>query len=77
MKVDPKTPVGKTVLAVGALRTKPIEVRLNKKNSDPLAAFAGRAEDLNGSKPYGYDPFVMASENRVDAKLTILAAKSP
>lgn len=37
--------------------------------------FAGSADDMNGAKPHGYDPFVMASVSRMDVKLTILARK--
>jgi len=75
MTLDPKTPVGPTLISVGALRSEPIEVKLSGKKADPLMTFAGRVDDMNGTKPYGYDPFVMASENRLDAKITVLEAK--
>jgi len=51
------------------------EVRLKLKKADPLMIFAGSADDMNGAKPHGYDPFVMASVSRMDVKLTILARK--
>jgi hypothetical protein len=75
MSLARKAPVGPTTLCIGALRTEPIEVKLSGKKSDPLVAFVTRTQDMNGSKPYGYDPFVMASENRLDTKITILPAK--
>jgi len=73
MPISRKTHVGESRLSVGALRTEPIEVRLNAKKADPLATFVKRTDDMNGGKPYGYDPFVMASVNRLDAKVVILA----
>lgn len=73
MPLNRKAHVGVSRLSVGALRAQPIEVRLNNKKADPLIAFVKRTDDMDGSKPYGYDPFVMASVNRLDARVIILA----
>jgi hypothetical protein len=75
MAIDRGTKAGPSTISVGALRTEPVEIRLVGKKADPLLTFASRTDDMNGAKPYGYDPFVMASQNRLDAKVTILSAK--
>jgi hypothetical protein len=75
MTLDPKTPVGETTLTIAALRADPVEVKLNRKKADPLGEFVRRLDDMEAKKPYEYDPRIMASENRLDIKLTVLDAK--
>lgn len=75
LTLDPKTPVGETVLSIAALRAEPVEVQLDKKKADPLIEFVKRLPDMQANKPYEYDPRIMASENRVDIRLTVLDAK--
>lgn len=72
MTLSAKTPPGDTMICIGALRADPVEVKLDPKRPNALRMFVGKVDDMNGSKPYGYDPFVMASENRLDLKVTIL-----
>ena len=73
--LDPQTPVGETTISIGALRTVPVEVKLDPKKADPLILFVGRLDDMQGGKPYQYDPRIMASENRLDIKVTVLEPK--
>jgi len=40
-----------------------------------LLAWAAQREDLDADKPYHFDPRIMASENRLDLKMTILDPK--
>lgn len=75
LTLDPKTPHGETTLTIAALRADPLEVKLNNKKADPLLEFVRRLDDMEASKPYEYDPRIMASENRLDIKLTVLDAK--
>jgi hypothetical protein len=72
MYIDPRTPAGDTTICFGALRANPVEVKLNPDRPNALKTFVSRLVDMNGDHPYGYDPFVMASENRLDVKLTVL-----
>jgi len=73
--LPPNAKAGKTSLAVAALRAEPVDVKLNPKKADPLPEFVKRLEDLDPSKPYGFDPRIMASENRIDAAVTVLDPK--
>lgn len=75
MTLDPKTPAGETTLTIAALRAEPVEVNLDKKKADPLVLFVKRLDDMKADKPYQYDPRIMASENRLDIKLTVLDVK--
>lgn len=75
MTLDPKTPAGETAITIAALRAEPVEVKLNPKKADPLMEFVRRLDDMQAAKPYQYDPRIMASENRLDVKLTILDPK--
>ncbi len=75
MQLDPKEPAGETAISIAALRADPVEVKLDKKKADPLPEFVRRLDDLDADKPYAYDPRIMASENRVDVKLTVLDSK--
>jgi len=72
LPLDPKTPAGETTVTIAALRAEPLEVNLSKSKADPLLSFAERLDDLDADKPYDFDPRIMASENRLDLKLTIL-----
>jgi hypothetical protein len=75
LTLDPKTPAGETTLSIGALRAEPVEVKFDPKKADPLQEFVRRLDDMRAEKPYQYDPRIMAGENRIDLKLTVLAAK--
>ncbi|HZO90506.1 MAG TPA: hypothetical protein VFB38_19420 [Chthonomonadaceae bacterium] len=75
MRLDPKTPSGDTTITLVALRAEPVEVKLDKNKPDPLVEFVRRLDDLSPNKPYNYDPRILASENRLDLKLTILDPK--
>lgn len=75
MIIDPNTPAGETTLTLSALRADPIEVKLDKRKADPLINFVRRLDDMEPSKVYEYDPRIMASENRLDVKLTVLDTK--
>lgn len=75
MTIPQGTPAGQSSISIGALRAEPVEVKLNQRKDDPLLLFVHRLDDMNAAKPYGYDPFIMASENRVDVPVTVLAAK--
>jgi hypothetical protein len=72
LSLDPKTPKGETTITVLALRAEPVEVNLRESKADPLLSFAERLDDLDADKRYEFDPRIMASENRLDLKLTIL-----
>jgi hypothetical protein len=75
LTLDPKTPAGETTVSIAALRAAPVEVKLDPKKADPLTEFVRRLDDMRADKPYQYDPRIMASENRIDFKLTVLDAK--
>lgn len=75
LTLDPKEPVGETKISVGALRAEPLEVKLPKGKEDPLTVFCGRVEEMEPGKPYSFDPRIMASENRLDATVTVLDSK--
>jgi hypothetical protein len=72
LRIDPKAPPGPTTVTVVALREEPVEVKLPKDKDDPLLRFAAELDDLDPDHPYGYDPRIMASENRIDLGLTVL-----
>jgi len=74
LALDPATPVGDTVVTIVALRAEPIEVSPRGKTA-ALIDFARQLDDLDADKPYGFDPRIMASENRLDLALTILDLK--
>ena len=73
--LDPKTPPGPSSIAVAALRSEPVEVKFDKKKPDPLVEFVRRLDDMRCDRPYLYDPRIMASENRLDVKVTVLNPK--
>jgi hypothetical protein len=75
LALDPKTPSGETTVTIVALREEPLEVKLNQKKADPLLEFVKRLDDLDADKPFDYDPRIMASENRMDMKITVLDPK--
>ncbi len=75
LNVDPGVPAGETVITIAGLRAEPVEVKLNSKKADPLQEFVRRLDDMRPDKPYQYDPRIMASENRLDLKVTVLDAK--
>ena len=75
LTLDPKTPAGETTVSIAALRAEPVEVKLDPKKADPLTEFVRRLDDMRADKPFQYDPRIMAGENRIDLKLTILNAK--
>ena len=70
--LDPRTSPGDTTVTLVALKAEPVEVDLKESKEDPLLHFAERLDDLDADKPYEFDPRIMASENRLDLKLTIL-----
>ena len=86
---DPKTPdlysgdmildkglqIGETQIAIGVLRTEPLEVKIPKAKEDPLLKFASRLDDLEAGKPFEFDPRIFACENRMDMTITVLDAK--
>ena len=47
---------------------------MQTSSGDPkdLAALAEHLDSLNSDKPYRFDPQIMASENRLDLKITVL-----
>jgi hypothetical protein len=75
LTLDPKTPFGETTVTLAALRSEPVEVKLDKNKPDPLTEFARRLDDMQAGKPYEYDPRIMASANRLDVKVTVLNPK--
>jgi len=75
MTLDPHTPAGETIVTIAALRADPVEVKLDKKKADPLVEFVRHLDDMAANKPYEYDPRIMASQNRLDIKLTVLDVK--
>lgn len=75
LPLDPKIPLGETTVAIVALRAEPIEVNLKESKTDPLLEFARQLDELDAGKAYDFDPRIMASENRLDLKLTVLDPK--
>jgi hypothetical protein len=75
MTLHPKTPIGETTITIVALRSEPIEVDLKESKEDPLLAFAEQLDELDAGNAYDFDPRIMASENRLDLKLTVLDPK--
>jgi hypothetical protein len=63
---------GDTAVTLVALRTEPIEVKLNGDKPDPLLEFARGLDDLEANQTYEFDPRIMASRNRLDLPITIL-----
>jgi len=89
LAADPKTPdvfsadllldktltTGPTQIAIGVLRTEPLEVKIPKAKEDPLLRFAGKLDELEAGKPFDYDPRIFACENRLDMTITVLDSK--
>jgi len=75
LTIDPKCPSGDTKVSIAAMREEPLDVRLPKKG-DALLLFAGRIDEMDPTKPYAFDPRIMASENRLDATITVLDPKT-
>jgi hypothetical protein len=75
MKLDRLSSLGDATICIAALREQPVDVKLNVNSSEALTRFVKRLEDMEAGKPYGYDPMVMASDNRADVKLTVLSPK--
>ena len=73
--LDKNIPSGETQIAIGVLRTEPLEVKVPKAKVDPLLRFAGRLDELEAGKPFDYDPRIFACENRLDLTITVLDAK--
>ena len=76
MTLDRTCSLGDATICIGALRAEPVEVKLNAKNNAALFRFVRRLDSMQAGQPYGYDPMVMASENRMDVKITVLSPKS-
>jgi len=74
MQLDKHLPNGETQIAIGVLRTEPLEVKIPKAKGDPLLRFAGRLDELEAGKPFDYDPRIFACENRLDMTITVLDA---
>ncbi|MBV9850565.1 MAG: carboxypeptidase regulatory-like domain-containing protein [Armatimonadetes bacterium] len=73
LTLDPKTPTGDTTVTVAALNAAPVGINLRAdEGKDPLLAFAAGLDDLDAVKPYRFDPRTLASENRLDLKMTVL-----
>ncbi|MDQ2686531.1 MAG: hypothetical protein M3Y28_01545 [Armatimonadota bacterium] len=72
MPLDPNMKPGDTTITIAGLHAIPVEVGLGSDRDDPLFQFASQLDDLNADKTYEYDPRIMASENRIDLKLTVL-----
>jgi len=75
LPLDPKISPGDTTVTIAALRAQPVEVDLSASKADPLLQFAEKLDDLDADRPYEFDPRIMASENRLDLKLTVLDPK--
>ena len=75
MQLDKSVASGETQIAIGVLRTEPLEVKIPKAKEDPLLRFAGRLDELEAGKPFEYDPRIFACENRLDLTITILDSK--
>lgn len=75
LTLDPKMPLGLTRITIAALRTEPVEVSLKDSKADPLLDFAQKLDDLDPDQKYDFDPRIMASENRLELKLTVLDPK--
>jgi hypothetical protein len=76
MHIDRLCSLGDATICIGALRAKPVEVKLDTDNNDAFFRFVKRLEDMQAGKPYGYDPMIMASQNRAEIKLTVLSPKT-
>ena len=61
MTLDKGLPSGETQIAIGVLRTEPLEVKVPKAKEDPLLRFASRLDELEAGKPFEYDPRIFAS----------------
>jgi hypothetical protein len=72
LRLDPKTPPGDTTVTIAALRAEPVAVPLDRNKPDALLHLAEQLDELDASRPYDYDPRILASENRLDVKLTVL-----
>ena len=70
--LGPKTAPGDTMVTIAALRAKPVAVNLDENKPDALLHLAERLDELDANRPYDYDPRILASENRLDVKLTVL-----
>jgi hypothetical protein len=75
LALDKNLPGGDTQIAIGVLRTEPLEVKIPKAKTDPLLKFAGRIDELEAGKPFDYDPRIFACENRMDLTITVLDPK--
>ena len=72
MPLDASMKTGDTVITIAAFHAVPVEVGLGSDKDDPLFSFASQLDDMDAAKPYEFDPRIMASENRIDLKLTVL-----
>ena len=72
LRLDPKTAPGETLVTLAAVRAKPLDVSLDQNKPDALLKLAGQLDELDAAHPYDYDPRILASENRLDVKLTVL-----
>jgi hypothetical protein len=75
LPLDAKMATGETPITFVALRADPVEVRFDRKKADPMLLFVKQLDEMDPAKPYLYDPRIMASENRMVAKLTVLDPK--
>lgn len=79
MKLDRQASPGAATVCIAALRAEPVEVKLDSKDPAALFRFVCRLDDMNAGSKYGYDPMIMASENRADVHMLVLSpsAESP
>lgn len=78
MTLAANLPAGDTRISLLGLRAEPIGVSLKDTKTDPLLAFAQEFDRFDVDRAYEFDLRIMASENRLDLPLTVLAAnKTP
>jgi hypothetical protein len=68
--------LGDATVCIAALRGEPVGVKLDVKNTEAVIRYVKRMESMEAGKQYGYDPMVMASQNRADVKITVLSPKA-
>lgn len=73
--LSPKTPNGQIAIAIAALHADPVGVDIRKGRGDALMHFAQSLDELDPVKPYGFDPRIMASENRLTPQIIVLSPK--
>jgi len=76
MHLDRLCSLGDATICICALRNQPLDVKLDTKNTRTLITFVKRLEYMEAGKQYGYDPMILASQNRQDVKLLVLSPKA-